>query len=201
MSDCASMAGVKNLDPSCNALRKRGGADKTFYILAISQLAAAAPIVLDPVTKELTSIALKAGEYLKKFTGRKLKNSVKTGMEQTDNGPSYAHGGSFVAYFDSQAEKETIEQLALHDDLVLIVPLNSGHFEAHGLVATYGLADGMLMTIPEGGSGVQYEDATTLQLNFDGKSDKLPVYCKFAADRAGSITYLEGLTEPVAPAV
>lgn len=198
MSDCASMAGVKNLNPSCNALRKRGGADKTFYILAISQLLAAGGISIDPETKELTSIALKPGEYLKKFTGRKLKNSTRTGMEQTENGPSYTHGGTFVAYFDTQAEKETIEQLALHDDLVIIAPLNSGHFEAHGLVATYGLADGLMMTIPEGGSGVQYEDATTLQLVFDGKSDKLPVYCKFGEDRAASIVFLEGLLAPAA---
>lgn len=194
--NCANMAGVSNLNPSCDALRKRGGADKTFYILAISQLAAVAGIALDPVTKELTSIALKAGETIKKFTGRKLKNSTKTGMEQTENGPSYTHGGSFVAYFDTQSEKESIEALALNDDLVLIVPLNSGQFEAHGLVGSKGLSDGLLMTIPEGGSGVQYEDATTLQLNFDGKSDKLPVYCKFAADRAGSIAFLEGLLEP-----
>ncbi|WP_460879961.1 hypothetical protein [Pontibacter rugosus] len=191
------MAGVSNLDPSCDALRKRGGADKTFYILAISQLLAAAPIGLDDITKELTSIALKPGEVLKSFKGRKLKNSTKTGMEQTDNGPSYTHGGSFVAYFDSQAEKESIEQLALNDDLVIIVPLNSGHFEAHGLVGTKGLSDGLLMTIAEGGSGVQYEDATTLTLNFDGKADKLPIYCKFGADRAASIAFLEDLLTAV----
>ncbi|GAB3822146.1 hypothetical protein [Pontibacter rugosus] len=194
---CANMAGVSNLDPSCDALRKRGGADKTFYILAISQLLAAAPIGLDDITKELTSIALKPGEVLKSFKGRKLKNSTKTGMEQTDNGPSYTHGGSFVAYFDSQAEKESIEQLALNDDLVIIVPLNSGHFEAHGLVGTKGLSDGLLMTIAEGGSGVQYEDATTLTLNFDGKADKLPIYCKFGADRAASIAFLEDLLTAV----
>lgn len=191
--NCASMVGVSNLDPSCDALRKRGGADKTFYILALSQLDEAAPIVLDATTKELTSIARKSGEVIRKFKGRKLKNSTKTGMEQTENGPVYTHGGTFVAYFDSQAEKESIEQLALNDDLVIIVPLNSGHFEAHGLVGTKGLSDGLLMTIAEGGSGVQYEDATTLTLNFDGKADKLPVYCKFAADRAGSIAYLEDL--------
>ena len=197
MDNCAPVTAVTNLDPSCNALRKRGGASKTFYILALSQLLAAAPVVLDPATKELTSLAFKDGEKLKKFTGRKLKNSTKTGMEQTNNGPSYTHGGAFVAYFDSQAEKESIENLALADDLVIIVPLNSGHFEAHGLISTYGLADGLVLTIPEGGSGVQYEDDTTLTLNFDGKSDKLPVYCKFGADQAASIAYLESLVAGV----
>ncbi|MEJ8803126.1 hypothetical protein [Pontibacter sp. H249] len=196
MAECAPLTGVTNLNPSCGALLKRGGADRTYYILGISQLLESAPIVMDPVTKELTSIAFKEGEHLKKFKGKKLKNSTKTGMEQTENGPSYAHGGTFVAYFDSQAEKESIEKLALADDLVLIVPLNSGHFEAHGLVATYGLSDGLIMTIPEGGSGVQYEDSTALQLVFDGKSDKLPVYCKFAETRAESIAYLEGLLAP-----
>lgn len=195
MAECASMAGVTNLAPSCGALLKKGGANKTFYILAISQLLASAPIMVDPTTKELTSIALKEGEFLKKFTGKKLKNSTKTGMEQTETGPSYAHGGTFVAYFDTQAEKESIEKLALNDDLVIIVPLNSGHFEAHGLVGTTGLADGLMLTIPEGGSGVQYEDSTALQLVFDGKVDKLPVYCKFGENKAASITYLEGLLQ------
>ncbi|MHC2992827.1 hypothetical protein OB13_15025 [Pontibacter sp. HJ8] len=193
MDNCAPVTGVTNLDPSCNALRKRGGAGKTFYILALSQLALLAPVGLDPATKEVISLAFKAGEKLKKFTGRKLKNSTKTSMEQTENGPSYTHGGVFVAYFDSQVEKESIEKTALADDLVIIVPLNSGHFEAHGLISTHGLADGLSLTIPEGGSGVQYEDATTLTLNFDGKSDKLPVYCKFGETVQESIAYLEGL--------
>lgn len=193
MAECAPLTGATNLDPSCSALRKRGGADKTFFLLAISQIAA---FTQDAVTKELTAITLKSGEKALKFKGRKLKNSTKTGMEQTDNGPEYAHGGTFLAYYDSQLEKESIESVALADDLVLIVPLNSGHFEAHGLLATYGLADGLMMTIPEGGSGVQYGDSTATSLVFDGKSDKLPVYCKFGVDRAADFAYLETLLVP-----
>lgn len=191
--NCAPLTGATNLDPSCTALRKRGGADKIFYLLALSQILG---FEQDPVTKELTTLTLKSGEKALKFKGRKLKNSTKTGMEQTENGPSYAHGGVFVAYFDSQADKESIEKVALADDLVLLVPLNSGHFEAHGLLATYGLADGLLMTIPEGGSGVNYEDSTALSLTFDGKSDKMPVYCKFGVDRAANFAYLEALLTP-----
>ena len=57
--ECAPLTGATNLDPSCNALRKRGGADKTAYLLALSQIAG---ITLDPTTKELTGITLKAGE-------------------------------------------------------------------------------------------------------------------------------------------
>lgn len=190
MAECAPLTGATNLDPSCDALRKRGGADKSFFLLAISQIAG---FTQDATTKELTAITLKTGEKALKFTGKKLKNSSKVGMEQTENGPSYIHGGSFLAYFDSQAEKESIEKVALADDLVLLIPLNSGHFEAHGLVASFGLADGLTMTIAEGGSGVNYEDVTALTLNFDGRSDKLPVYANFGVDRAANFAYLEAL--------
>ncbi|NEM96154.1 hypothetical protein [Pontibacter burrus] len=192
--ECAPLTGATNLTPDCSGLYKRGGADKTFYLLAISQIAG---YTIDPTTKELSGITLKPGEKAIKFSGRKLKNSVKAGIAQGENGPTYPHGGKFAAYYSTQLEKETIETVAKAQDLVLIAPLNSGHFEAHGLLDTFGLADGLSLSAPEIES-VQYDDTTALMLDFAGSSGKMPIYCKFGEDRAANFAYLEALLTPAA---
>ncbi|WP_026463667.1 hypothetical protein [Adhaeribacter aquaticus] len=190
MAECAPITGAVNLDPSCEALKKKGGISKRIYIGSLADVSA---YTLDATTKELKTLVMKPGTKLISATGRKYKNNTSLGNTQTDNGPLFQHNVVFAAYYDSQTEKETLELLAGADDLFVIVELNHGKMEAYGLVAGNGrLAEGLTMT-SAGGSGTAAGDASNLVLTFAGEEDKLPVFASFGATMADDIAYLDAL--------
>jgi len=190
--NCNPITGAINLNPNCDALTKKGGIDKQIWIGAVSQLLS---YTLNP-DGSLATIVLKDGENLISARGKRYKNSTTMGNTQTENGALFQHGVTFIAFLDTQVEKETIEKLAGADDLFTFSKLNAGKFEAHGLVAKNGnLADGMKMTA-SGGSGTAAGDASSLTLTFAGEEDKLPVYAFLGsptASDADNIAYLEAL--------
>ena len=186
--NCAPITGAINLDPSCEALAKKGGIGKKIYIGSVADVLS---YTLDATTKELKTLVMKAGTKLISATGRKYKNNTTQGNTRTENGALFQHNVTFAAYIDSQDEKETLELLAGADDLFTIVELNSGKLEAYGLVGKNGrMAEGLSMT-STGGSGTAAGDASNLVLTFSGEEDKLPVFASFGADLAADIAYLE----------
>jgi hypothetical protein len=190
MAECAPLTGAISLAPDCFALKKKGGISKRIYIGSVADVAA---YTLDPTTKELKTLVMKATKKLITASGKKYKNSATLGNTQGENGPLYPHSVVFAAYYNTQIEKETIEALAAADDLFVIVELNSGKMEAYGLVASNGgLGEGLTMT-STGGTGTNAEDPANLILTFAGQEDKLPVFAAFGATLADDITYLDAL--------
>jgi len=190
-NNCNPITGAINLIPNCDALVKKGGLGKGVYIGSVADVDA---YTVDPTTKALTTLVMKEGKTLRYMSGKRYKNSSTMGNTQTENGALFQHGITFNAYISTQAEKETLELYAGADDLFIISQLNSGPFEAHGLVGKRGFAEGMTMT-STGGSGTAAADASNQVLTFAGEEDKLPVYVEFGADTAAILGYLDALVD------
>lgn len=195
-TNCAPLTGAINLDPSCAALKKKGGISKRIYIGSVADVSA---YTVDATTKELKTLVMKAGKTLLSASGKKYKNNTTHGNEQTENGPLFPHNVVFAAYYNSQLEKETLESLAAADDLFIVVELNSGKLEVYGLVAQNGqLGEGLTMT-STGGSGTNAEDAANLILTFAGREDKMPVFASFGATLSDDIAYMDARLSITAP--
>lgn len=196
--NCAVAVGGIKLDPSCEALRSPGGIKKEIYIGSISEVQG---YTTNATTKDLATLALKAGAKLGKLIGRKFKNSASTGWEPNENVSLFPHSFVFVGYVKTQLEKEAIEQLSRVEDLFAIVHNNDGTFEAYGLVGDNGaLGNGLSMTALEHSTGTVQTDGRPWTLTFSGSEAKLPINVSLGADEIATLTELEAMHTTAATA-
>ena len=165
------MAGCSNallaLDPSCDAIKKKGGFDKTFFIGNVADLDS----VTISATGEVVAIAFVATTGFKKITGKRLKHGANATLEVGDVVNMRKQNFNAVLYGKSAAERFALETLADAVDVFIIAESNAGTFEVFGLANDLdGKYDnyGMSPTAGEWKHGVLINDDTSVTMTFSG---------------------------------
>jgi len=165
------MAGCSNallaLDPSCDAIKKKGGFDKTFFIGNVADLDS----VTISATGEVEAIAFVATTGFKKITGKRLKHGANATLEVGDVVNMRKQNFNAVLYGKSAAERFALETLADAVDVFIIAESNAGTFEVFGLANDLdGKYDnyGMSPTAGEWKHGVLINDDTSVTMTFSG---------------------------------
>jgi len=166
------MAGCSNsleaLDPSCEAIRKKGGFDKTFYVGNIADLDG----VTITATGEVTAFTFASGKGFKKITGKRLKHGATTSLEVGDIVNDRMQNFNSVLYAQSAAERHAIELLADAIDIFIVAESNSGSIEVFGIANdpdgkydNYGLE----ASAGEWNYGVEINEGSSITMTFSGK--------------------------------
>tara|TARA_R110000822_G_scaffold65420_3_gene160122 strand:+ start:201 stop:779 length:579 start_codon:yes stop_codon:yes gene_type:complete len=165
MSGCSNTLLV--LDPSCEAIKKKGGFDKTFFIGSVADLAS----VTLSATGEVEAIAFTSPTGFKKITGKRLKHGAGSALAAGEVVNMRTQSFNAVLYAKSAAERWSIEQLADSIDVFIIAESNAGTFEVFGLANdldgkydNYGLSP----TAGEWKHGVLINDDTSVAMTFSG---------------------------------
>jgi hypothetical protein len=127
------MAGCSNslttLDPSCAALKKKGGFDKRIWVGSIADL--------DSVTygtdQEVTAFTFAAAKGFKTISGKRLKNGAETTLEAGENVNMRTQNLNVVLYAQSAAERASVEVLWDSDDVFAVAESNAGTIEVYGI--------------------------------------------------------------------
>lgn len=182
---CNAASQLTNLDPSCAALKQKGGLKKKVWAGLYENITMTVDGdgYVDSVTLDTLSPAL----HLNYFIGKKLKhNSVITG-EIGENANTLNQDLNLVLYAYSPEEKEAIENLFNSEEVVVYVETESGKIEV------YGYDTGLTASALTGGSGTALNDPTAITITLSGQQDTLPKVAKFGATLADDIAYLVAL--------
>tara|TARA_R110000782_G_scaffold169825_1_gene261663 strand:- start:707 stop:1285 length:579 start_codon:yes stop_codon:yes gene_type:complete len=165
MSGCSNTLLV--LDPSCEAIKKKGGFDKTFFIGSVADLSS----VTISATGEVETIAFTATKGFKKITGKRLKHGAGAALAPGEVVNMRTQSFNSVLYAKSAAERWAVEQLADAVDVFIVAESNAGTFEIFGLANDLdGKYDnyGLSVTAGEWKSGVLINDDTSVAMTFSG---------------------------------
>jgi hypothetical protein len=189
------MAGCSNsltaLDPSCAALKQKGGFDKRFYVGNIADL--------DSVTygtdQEVTAFTFAATKGFKKIIGKRLKHGAETSLEAGDNVNMRTQNFNAVLYAQSAAERKAVEELWDAEDIFVVAESNAGTIEVYGInkgansqFDNYGL----MASAGTWTSGVALNDDTSIPTTFSGDFDNGALIYNESATLAANIATLEG---------
>ena len=200
MAACTNL--VNGLDPACNALKKLGGLNKRVWVGQLSQLDS---YTVNGSTLDIETLVMgsdASGVFtLKKFIGRKLKNSATTEVEVGENINVINQSVILQLYHFTSEEKKAIEDLINGEDLFAVVENNAGQVEVYG-IDTQGSASsedpigGLNCSAGTGGTGALLNDTTAFTITLSGQHR---VLCRIfntsaSATLADNITYLDGIS-------
>jgi len=165
---CAST--LTTTTPSCDALKKKGGFDKRFWIGNISEL--------DSVTfgteQEVTAFTFAATKGLKTITGKRLKHGAAHSLEVGENVSMRVQNFNAVLFARSAVERLSLEQLIDAEDVFIVAEGNHGQIEVFGInkgdnsqFDNYGL----MVSSGEKNDGILLNDDTSAKLTFTGQFD------------------------------
>ena len=177
-----------NLDPTCNALKKKGGLKKKVWVVPHDETVRTYTVdgdgYIDTVTLATTSPATK----LNYFVGRKLKHNGGLTGEVGENANTIKQDLNLVLHFYSPEEREAIENLFRSEEVDVFVQTEGGQVEL------WGYDTGLTASALTGGTGTALNDSTAVTITLSGSQDDLPKACKFGATVADDVTYLDALT-------
>jgi hypothetical protein len=188
------MAGCSNsltgLDPSCAALKQKGGFDKRFYVGNIADL--------DSVTygtaQEVTAFTFAATKGFKKIIGKRLKHGAETTLEAGDNVNMRTQNFNAVLFAQSAAERASVEQLWDAEDIFVVAESNAGTLEVYGInkgsnsqFDSYGLK----ATAGTWNGGVALNDDTSIPTTLSGDFDNGPLIYNEGTALATNIATLD----------
>lgn len=184
MAECAN--DLINLDPSCNALKKKGGLKKKVWLVGFDKATLTVDVggAVDTITLATASPA----NVLNTYIGKQLKhNGVLTG-EIGENTTTIKQDLNLVLYYYSQPERESIDTLFQSEEVLAFVQTEAGQIEC------WGYETGLTPSALTGGSGTALNDTTAVTITLSGSQDTLPKVCAFGATLADDIAYLDALT-------
>lgn len=190
------------LDPSCAALKKLAGVTKRFWAGQLSQLDG---YTVNADTLDIESISLcstSPATTLKKFIGRKLKNSKTHELQPGENINVWLQSFIAVLYHNTSLENKAIEDLSNAEDVFLFYETNAGQIEVIG-IDTQGSASsdspigGLNASAGTGGTGILLNDstATTLTLSDQHRIIARVFNIDEDATLAENIAYLDAISE------
>ncbi|TGE08751.1 hypothetical protein [Hymenobacter fodinae] len=182
-----------NFDPTCEAFKKVGGVDATFYYTLRKDIASIAKASDGTVT----GVTLKVGAKLYKVTGRKFQNGINYDLKIGATGNNtWTHKHTARFYHFTQTDRTQLESYAIADDVVVFQPTNATQTEILGLSLGLAAATG------KGGSGIKLDDDNTLVFELQGDEPNLPVLFQAPVEagvtdpdalRIANTTYLDAL--------
>lgn len=179
-------------DPNCYALNKAGGINGRVWLTQKSQLTAYGQ---DSVTKDINSLSLDTVSgvtaTLKKYIGKKFKNSTSFPLTVGENVNTFNHTLAFLFFYSTSLELQILERLANADDVVAIIEGNDGK------LMVYGIDLGLNASAGDGGSGTLLNDNTGYLITLSGEQLTTPRYFNIntGATLAQNIAYLDGISE------
>lgn len=188
MADCKEL--LDDLDPSCAALNKPGGADKRAYIASISHFTYTVDgsgYVNSISMANDGSIPFK----LKKFIGQPDKNSATWPLTAGDNVNTWNHTWVEPLYYSNPSELLAIEKLAKVKQAVVFVQTLDDK------IIILGLDKGLKATAGEGGTGILLNDSTAWTVTLSGEQRFMPKYFSINGETAtidDNIAYLDALS-------
>lgn len=188
MADCSEL--IDDLDPSCAALNKAGGADKRAYITSKAQFT----YTIDGNGYVNSITMLNNGSIpfkLKKFIGQPDKNSATWPLTAGDNVNTWNHTWIEPLYYSNPSELLAIEKAAkLKQAVVFFQGLDDK-------IMVLGLDKGMKATAGEGGTGILLNDSTAWTITLSGEQRTMPKYFSINGETATldeNLAYLDALS-------
>lgn len=186
--NCASI--LASLIPSCDALTSVGGVQPFVYYAHRSDL-----VFTYATDGSISGLALTTTGKLAKGIGRKFQNSGAYEVARSATGKARVKQTySDRIFHDTQADRNSIQQMILAEDVVFITPNNSLKFEV------YGASLGLIANSGKGGTGVKLDDDNTFLFSFEGDEPALPAVFNSViitpgvnkpADFAANVVYLD----------
>ena len=180
MATCTTKISA-GLDPSCDALDKIGGVNKTLYFGNLDDLT-----FTEDVDGYIDSISLTASPaaFLYKFIGKTKKNNSTNSLQVGENTNTWKQAILAKMYFYFPADRAAIEALCSADDLVCILQTESG------LIEILGYTKGIRCEAAESANGILIQDDTSMLITISGEEVALPKVLKSGADNPGDAGYL-----------
>lgn len=194
---------TRGLDPSCEALKKLGGVAKRVWVGQLSQLDSYEVEGSTLDIKSLTMALESPGDYtLKKFIGRKLKNSATSPIEVGENINVFNQTVNLVLYYKTSLELSAIEGLVNAEDLFVLLENMDGDIEVYGIdTEGTGSSDdplgGLNASAGDGGTGTALNDSTAYTVTLSGQHRviKRIFNISTSATLAQNIAYLDAISE------
>lgn len=183
--NCSTL--LSELDPSCEALKKKGGVKKRVWVGRKDDITFTTDVngYVDTVTIASDS---SPNNLLYKYIGRKVKHNGTYEGAVGENTNTINQTLNLVLYFYTPGERASIEQLFTSaDELVIFVETNGGQVEVWGY--DYGLEPSALT----GGTGTAINDSTAVTVSLAGEQDTLPKVLKTGSTLQDDINYLDAL--------
>lgn len=180
MASCTTKITI-GLDPSCEALDKIGGVNKTLYVGNLSELTFTTNVggYVDSVI--LTS---SPAAYLYKFVGKTKKHLTKNELQVGTNSNTWKQSVVAKLYYYFPDERAAIDALKDADDLVFFVQMESGLYEV------IGWSKGARCESASDTSGALIQDDTSMTITISGEETELPKVLQLGAALPGDATYI-----------
>lgn len=191
MANCASE--LQELDPSCAALKKKGGLKKRVWIGAFDNV----QTILNDSTGYIDNVSVTGTsphDRLFKYIGKKLKHNGAFEGQIGENTNVINQNLNLVLYAYTPDERAAIEKLFNSEEVVAFVETEAGQIEM------WGYETGLTASALTGGSGTALNDSTAITITLSGQQDSLPKVVIIddssasTTDLDSTITALEALT-------
>lgn len=191
------------IDPSCTALKKRGGVAPVVYIGQNSWLDS---YTINESTLDIEAISLELNGSvpykLKRFKGKKLKHSATSPLEVGENVNVFNQNVLLRLYYATSLEMSAIEALANAPDTFVFLQNGEGQIEVYG-IDTQGSASsddplgGLNASAGEGGTGILLNDDTSYLITLSGQHRimKRIFNISTSATLAENLAYLNNISE------
>ena len=181
---------LNGINASCDALNKVGGVNKRVWIGQLSQITGYT-LDGDGYVETITMDAdASNNDYtLKKFTGKKNKNSGTYELTAGENVNTFNTSFNLEVFHFTPDDRENLEALINADDVFVIAQTDAGQIEV------FGIEQGLNASAGSGGTGVSLQDKTSFTLTLSGEQMNLPKLFLNGGSLATSITYLDGISE------
>jgi hypothetical protein len=157
MASCKITQGIEN---SCEDVLRVGGVGRTFWVGYLSDLDT--PFDLSQ-SADITAIDFAAYGGLYRFDGRKFSHSYSVDIAVAAGGnKSFTHTFNGKVLSKSTQDNLTLKQLALADDIFIIVDDNNGGF------ALLGAGNGLSVTTQSKASGQTGDSDTSTNITLVG---------------------------------
>lgn len=177
---CKVSTGISN---SCADLLRVGGADKTFWVGYLSDLDT--QIALSQ-TADVNTIDFAAYGGLYRFDGNKFSHSFGSELTVAQGGnKSYKHTFSAKLLSNSTADDVELQNLALGDDIFVVVQDNNRNF------FILGAGNGLSATADVQNSGQTGDSDTSDTVTLEGQELTKPIRFALQAGYQATLDYLE----------
>jgi hypothetical protein len=183
---------TKGINPNCEATRKPGGLNKRVYVGLLSDLAS----VTFGTGNIVSALSFIEDTGLVKFIGKREKHNTAMTLEVGENFNLRNHAVNLVAYYNTSAELEALDQLIDVEGAFMIAETNSGEIEVWGMNIGSNFANfGLKASAIEGGSGTAIVDSNIYTLSMTGNHENLQAYFKSSpsATLAENLAILDAL--------